>query len=309
MRLSVILCTCNRQRTLGRALQSILDNRNPPDELIVVDQSDDVAATRSVLSTLQTSAVSIDLIRDSGKGVARSRNLGWRHASGEIIGYTDDDAFVDPGWCDAAREVFRLPTFRTGVAGGRILADYEARNPAFEIPAEWAFILPVYDAGPEIRLFPAGDLPPTVNYAVRRDLLEEIGGFEENIGLIPGRRVQIYGADSQVTLQVRDLGYDIVYHPDLLVHHPVPLARQNQQFFNRRLFSEGASEVYLKLKREGRTPRVLARLALRKPAKLLLHELWRRRSRSRVRFLGERAHVLGELYMLAKYGFGGSERF
>jgi GT2 family glycosyltransferase len=290
-------------------LQSILDNRHPPDELIVVDQSDDVAATRAVLSELEPAALSIDLIHDEGKGVARSRNLGWRHATGEIIGYTDDDAFVDPGWCDAVREAFRLTGFRTGVAGGRILADYEARNPSFEIPPEWAFILPVYDAGPDILPYPAGDLPPTVNYAIRRDLLEEIGGFDENIGLIPGRRVQIYGADSQVTLRVQDHGYDIVYHPAMLVHHPVPLSRQNQQFFNRRLFSEGASEVYLKLKREGRTPRVLARLALRKPAKLLLHELWRRHTRGRVRFLGERAHVLGELYMLAKYGFGGSEHF
>ncbi len=309
MRLSVIVCTCNRYDTLQRCLRAVLENDEPPEELIVVDQSDEPPEAAPRLREIGPGAGSIRWTRDSGKGLSRARNRGWRLATGDIVAFTDDDAYVDPGWCAAIRRTFALEGFRTGVAGGRILPEYEGRNPHWQMPSEWAFVLPVYDRGDRVIRFPPGELPAGVSLAVRRELLEAIGGFDENIGVVAGRRIQIYGEDSELSREAMERGYDVVYNPDIRVVHPVPLHRQDQAYFNQRLFQQGATDLYLTLRRQSRRWSSLGRALLRKPAKWLVHELWGRRTRDRVRFLGERAYVHGELYMLVRYGLLGSERF
>lgn len=309
MRVSVLICTRNRPDTLPRALRSVLSTDPGPDEVLVVDQGDDPERTLAQVSTLDPRGDLARVLRDPGVGLSRARNLGWRAARGDVVAYTDDDAFVDPEWVGAIRAAFSGAEFRTGVAGGRVVPVYEGGGSDFEIPPEWTYLLPEYDRGTRAMPYPQGELPAGVSLAVWRHLLEGIGGFEENIGVVGGRRVQIYGEDSELALRVAALGYDVVYYPDMRVYHPVPRARQNQAFLNRRLFSQGATDLYLSLRRGGRRPRRLARLLLRKPGKLLRVLLLDRTRVDPVRYQGRRAYVAGELYMLAKYGLFGSERF
>ncbi len=89
MLVSIVVATFNRPQALGNALRSISLQTYPQFEVIVVndggqDVSDVVAQWRPLMA--------IQYVRlPSNAGLARARNVGVRHASGDIICFLDDD--------------------------------------------------------------------------------------------------------------------------------------------------------------------------------------------------------------------------
>jgi glycosyltransferase involved in cell wall biosynthesis len=94
--LSVIIPTLNRAELLAMALAALTKQERPPDEVIVVDNGC-ADETRDVCHRFE-GLLPLEYLVETTRGAGAARNLGIRHATGDIIAFTDDDCVPDSKW-------------------------------------------------------------------------------------------------------------------------------------------------------------------------------------------------------------------
>jgi len=89
---SAIITTWNQAPYIGAAVQSVLSQTRPPDEVVVVDDgsTDDTAAQLASYSSR------IRIVRQPNQGVAASRNRGVREARGDLLAFLDGNDLWEP---------------------------------------------------------------------------------------------------------------------------------------------------------------------------------------------------------------------
>jgi hypothetical protein len=82
------------------------------------------------------------------------------------------------------------------------------------------------------------------NYAIRRSVLLDLGGFSERLGRVGASLIS--GEDSQVTQSVLDAGLGAGFDPAFKVYHKISRERLKVSWILRRTFWEGfnASQVF-----------------------------------------------------------------
>ena len=112
--ISIIIPTVGRQSELSGCLRAIQEScRTDLHEVIIVDDASD-PPVRVVAETL--SHFTVEVIRNrSRQGAARSRNLGAKAASGDILAFLDDDARVSKNWFGVVRK--ELTESRVAITG------------------------------------------------------------------------------------------------------------------------------------------------------------------------------------------------
>jgi len=246
MKISVVIPTFNRPNTISNAVEKIFRNTLQPDEIIVVDQSQDNLTFEALLTFIEVG--SITYIKEPIPSLSRAKNIGWKKATGDIIAFTDDDALVDFKWLENIKQSFENKNLNIGVLGGKVIPVYEEKSPGWEFPKRWEYFLPVYDQGDSLENFREGAFPAGVNYSIYRFLLEKFNGFDEAIGPQAGRKIQIPCEDAELALRLKLSGLDLIYNPNCVVYHPVPLSRQNPEFLNKRILEDGACSAYFQIK-------------------------------------------------------------
>jgi glycosyltransferase involved in cell wall biosynthesis len=242
--ISVVIPTCNRPNTLMKCIESIISNNYQNCEIIVVDQSDNSETYVQLKKKFYADEI-IKYLHSDIKCSSDSRNKGWQKASGAIVAFTDDDAYVVDGWLDAYSVAFSDENPRIGMVGGRVEPVYQIPRPSW-LPHEKDYLLPSFDAGTEMKEFPPESLPISVNFALRRTVLEATGGFDTRLGLKKAaKNPYIGGEDSFLAKKIKDSGYFILYQPSAIVYHPVTAARLTRKFFIKRNFREGITAIAL----------------------------------------------------------------
>jgi hypothetical protein len=89
---SVVIPAYNAERTLGRAIRSVLDQTWPAHELIVVDDG----STDLTAEIAQGFGARITLLRQANAGVSAARNAGADRASGDWLAFLDADDWYYP---------------------------------------------------------------------------------------------------------------------------------------------------------------------------------------------------------------------
>ena len=113
--LSVVLPTFERPERLRRAARSVLGQDYPFIELVVVDDGS-TGPTAEVLDELTSDDRRVVVLRlDESLGSSGARNAGLAAASGELVGFCDDDDVWPPGSASAA---VAASTPSTGVVYG-----------------------------------------------------------------------------------------------------------------------------------------------------------------------------------------------
>lgn len=94
--ISVVIPTHNRLDGLKKSLESLLRQKQLPDEVIVVDDGSRLAVEYSVFEGFPTQVKCILLRNDEPKGGNNARNQGVMAASGDYIAFLDDDDQFKP---------------------------------------------------------------------------------------------------------------------------------------------------------------------------------------------------------------------
>ncbi|XDD41520.1 glycosyltransferase family 2 protein [Leptospira sp. WS60.C2] len=232
--ISVVIPTANRSLLLKRMLNSILNSEfSQTYEIIIVDQSSD-NLTKNMIQEYFSKINNIYYIHSNKTGAACARNYGWRAARGDIIAFTDDDAWVDKNWMSAIDEHFKLDyNCDTGVLGGPIIPVFENGDSieSLEYPVIYSYILPAYSQKREGEYL-NGALPPSVNFVCRKSILEFYGGFCEKLGTNINSKFKIYGEDSLLASQVKMDKKKLLYLESVKVYHPVIEYRKSKDYFN-----------------------------------------------------------------------------
>jgi glycosyltransferase involved in cell wall biosynthesis len=195
---SVVVPAYNAAATIDDCVRSLLELRYPPEkvELRVVDNG----SNDGTVDALRRYGDRIVLMHESKRGPAAARNAGVAGASGEVVAFTDADCIVDPEWLDQL--VVPLQNSRVAVAGGTI----RARRSGNEIER---FGEEIHDHRQAIE-----DLRPpyaiSMNWASRRELLRELGGFDERF---------LRAQDVDLSYRAIEASYELVFVGGAVIYH------------------------------------------------------------------------------------------
>ncbi|MDD3139941.1 MAG: glycosyltransferase [Lachnospiraceae bacterium] len=111
VKISVIICTLNREKLLDRCVESIFMQQYSNYEIIIVDQSEKINNTY-----LQNGKVKY--VHINQKGLSNARNVGLRIASGEWIALADDDAIYNENFLSNAVDSISYSHEKIGIVSG-----------------------------------------------------------------------------------------------------------------------------------------------------------------------------------------------
>jgi GT2 family glycosyltransferase len=194
---SVVVPVYNSEDTVENTIRSLLGLTYPNRvELIFVDNGS-TDRTGAILSTYKPR---IKVLYEPTRGQSAARNHGIREARNSLVALTDADCVVDPNWLTELIEPLQNP--RVGISGGNIRAILPCNS-----IQQFGELL--HDHEKPINLYK----PPyaiTMNWASRRSVLLEVGGFDETM-----RR----GEDADLSYRIIQAGYGIVYRNGAIVYH------------------------------------------------------------------------------------------
>ena len=213
---TVIICTRDRPELLDRCLAAVARLTYPTYEVLVVDNAPTTTETRDIAKRW-TAAYLLEPVQ----GLSRARNRGARAATSDLVAYLDDDSVAVPEWLTHMAAEFVTPAVMA--AAGRILP-LVAEGGTGE-PARWTGSLDrggarrvVTRAHPMwFELANFGGIGSGGNMAFRREAFTAWPGFDERLGRgapIPG------GEDYHAFFSLIERGFEIVYAPAAVVHHP-----------------------------------------------------------------------------------------
>ncbi len=210
MTLSVIIVTLDRSECVRRCLDCLAAQLPRPAQIIVVDASAD-DLTRRVVDDFPRV---LYLRNQEGYGrMAGSRNIGLEVATGEVVAFIDDDAFVRAGW--TGEIVAPYAQADVAAVGGRALngqAGEEKQGVDDVGKLKRSGFLSANFAADTGRIIDV-DHMIGCNMSFRRTALAGMGGFREDCA---GTEV---GEETDTCLRLKRLGGRIVYNPAAVLDH------------------------------------------------------------------------------------------
>jgi len=207
-RIAVVIPTRNRGGQAALTAGAVLLDRCEL-ELVVVDQSTD-EATVEALRPLQADA-RLRVVRSPLRGASNARNAGVAATTAPIIAFTDDDCRPEPGWASAVLGVFDGNP-DASLIFGRVRAppDIEVEHycPSFEPKHR-------YQQG-QVPL-PDGDLGIGANFAIRREVLGQLGGFDALLG--PGAPFFRGAEETDLLIRALHRGHRVINAAECTVLH------------------------------------------------------------------------------------------
>lgn len=220
LRFSLVLGTMGRTTELERFLRSLANQTYREFELIVVDQNPD-GRLEPILAPYAKRYQVVHL--RSERGLSRAKNAGVDRASGDIVGFPDDDCQFPEDLLLRVARFFEDHPEEEGLTGRAIDENGEDINPGFDRRAGKIDRFNVWRRGIAFNVF------------VRRRSARE-ARFDEQMG--PGAGTA-WGAgdETDYLLQLLERGRSLFYDPSLAVVHPRPQAHYDEETLGRRAYA------------------------------------------------------------------------
>ena len=240
--ISIIICTYNREKYIRPLLESIAKNDYPnTDYEIVLVDNNCTDNTHGVCEQFAAAhkEVAFRYVIEPEQGLSAARNKGIKEAKGDIIIYVDDDALVDSDYIRIYAEHFAVHP-DTMAAGGPIEPLYETQEPSWMSPYTKALLTAWMNYGDQVREYPNGRYPGGGNAAYRKEVFERVGLFNTELG----RKGNLLLASEEKDIfdKMKALDMKVLYLPTPVLHHCIPQAKLEEDYFNRLTLQIGRSE-------------------------------------------------------------------
>lgn len=209
---SVIVLTHDNLAFTRLCLASLFENTEYPNyELILVDN----ASTDGTVKELRRLAAAIPNItaieNPSNTGFGGGNNQGMAAATGDVLVLLNNDTVVPRGWLTRLARHLEDPLVGLiGPATNRTCNEAQ-RNPPYQTYAEYQAVARAFAEQHEAERRPIRMLAMFCT-AFRRDTYDRVGPLDERyeVGMFE---------DEDYALRVKELGLDVVWTPEVYVHH------------------------------------------------------------------------------------------
>jgi glycosyltransferase involved in cell wall biosynthesis len=214
LRISVILCTHRRPQYIRDVLGGLAQLDPAPHEVIVVDNDPGEDDCRAIVQD-----AGFRYVREDRRGLDNARNTGVRHATGDIVAFTDDDCVPWPAWLRSVPGTFADPL--VGAMSG----------PAFPWKLDTPSRVRMERQAPlsrglnrlqytwhSISINHAGGVGFGANMAFRRSVLAAMGPEPFPPELDAGTPTES-GGDYYVFARTIAGGHRVIYEPDMFTFH------------------------------------------------------------------------------------------
>lgn len=195
--ISVIIPTHNRPESLSKAVRSILKQKTPPKELIVVDDGSEPPVSPQIFSVFKNS-LDVRLLRNEvSKGGNYARNKGIIEATGEWVAFLDDDDVFMP---EKIEEVTRALSNHSSIGLLYHTAEINLINEKIRYKSGVSNVSSTQN--PLSALLIRNFIGGTSMVVAKRRMLIELGGFDETMPALQ---------DWEMWIRVTKAGKRLVY--------------------------------------------------------------------------------------------------
>jgi glycosyltransferase involved in cell wall biosynthesis len=191
LKISVIVCAYNEERHVAACLHSLLAQSRPADEVILIDN-----ASTDTTGAVARAVPGVRVIHEPRKGLVQARETGRLAAIGDVLAYIDADCLAPPTWLAAVEARLARAPQVVAVTGPYRFYDWDwwgrTLLRAYDLTLAPATHLLVQ------RVLRIGAILYGGNFAVRRDTLARIGGFDTAI--------EFHGEDTNLARRLAAVG-------------------------------------------------------------------------------------------------------
>jgi glycosyltransferase involved in cell wall biosynthesis len=193
MRLSFVIPAYNEETYLPACLESILSQTkslgNNVEIIVVNNASSD--RTREVALTFP----GVQVVDEPRKGLTYARQAGFAASTGDLIANVDSDSRLTPGWVDRILRTFAAEPKIVSLSGPFIYYDL---TPSQRISVQFFYALAFIVYATNRYILRAGSMVQGGNFVLRREALQQIGGFNTGIAF--------YGEDTDIARRMSKVG-------------------------------------------------------------------------------------------------------
>lgn len=238
MRVSVVVCTytIDMYDHVRDAAEAVFDQTYEDVELVLISDGDEAVheAMRAEYGTREDVQIGCN---DENRGLSYSRNHGIELATGDVVAFLDDDAVPADDW--VAKLVAGYDRHDALAVGGKMTPIWVDGKPQF-LPEEFYWLVGVTQRG-----FPDEEREVRntfgSNISFRRDILRDLGGFDESLGR--KGEAQVQGEETELAARMEaEYGEGVWYVPDAEVGHKVFAYRTTRRWLVKRAFWQGYSK-------------------------------------------------------------------
>lgn len=233
VKISVVICTYNRQQYIVDALESLKNqtlNKNEFETIVVNNNSPD--DTEVIVKNYINTHPGLNLIYllETKQGASFARNTGAAIAKSGLLVFMDDDAIAEPDYLEKIIEFYETHPDVSGL-GGRIIPIYIPAKP------EWmshfvSSLVGNFDYSKNIEEFKPGKYPLESNMIIRKEDFNLVNGFNTELPGVKGT-LRIGGEGKDFFLRLQNEGKRIFYDPDIIVHHVVEVNKLTSEYMYR----------------------------------------------------------------------------
>jgi glycosyltransferase involved in cell wall biosynthesis len=190
VRFSIIVCAYNEEQYLHSCLRSLVHQTRRADEVIVVNNAS-TDGTGAVAS-----AAGVRVVDEPRKGLVIARETGRKASSGDVLVYVDADCRAPRDWLERLAREFDGFDPPVAVTGPYRFYDWDAVGRTLVRLYDLTIAPATHFLAQEV--FGIGALLYGGNFAVRRDALDAIGGFDTSI--------EFHGEDTNLGRRLAEVG-------------------------------------------------------------------------------------------------------
>jgi len=189
--ITAIVCAYNEAHHLPACLFSLLAQTRPPDEILVINN-----ASTDATAAVARAVPGVGVIDEPSKGLVVARERARREARGDVLAFVDADCRAPEKWLQRVERRFEQRPSLVALSGPYRFYDWDWWGRmlirAYDSTLAPLTQLVVY------RLAGIGTLFYGGNFAVRREALAAIGGFDT--------RIEFHGEDTNLGRRLIAIG-------------------------------------------------------------------------------------------------------